>query len=89
MVNQVLTTPGAGTLPLPMSWDFFLEHQLHSNSFYCCDDEIAEENQATAPMECEANYFADCFLMPETKVKSAFLSMLANSHKAKIKDYRM
>lgn len=88
MVNQGIGNPGRRNFTIAHELGhYFLEHQLHSNSFYCCDDEIAEENQATAPMECEANYFADCFLMPEAKVKSAFLSMLANSHKVKIKDY--
>jgi Predicted Zn peptidase len=88
MVNQGIDNPGRRNFTIAHELGHhFLEHQLHSNSFYCCDDEIAEESQAITPMECEANYFADCFLMPEAKVKSAFLSMLANSHKAKIKDY--
>lgn len=66
---------------------YFLAHNLHSNNFFCSDGEIVEENLASAPIEREANYFADCLLMPEDKVKSAFLSMLKNSHKAKIKDF--
>lgn len=66
---------------------YFLSHQLTQNSFYCLSDEIVEEGVWQNPIEQEANYFASCFLMPETKIRSAFLSMLANSRKAKIKDY--
>lgn len=66
---------------------FFLEHQLQSNSFYCSDDAIAEESQSTSPIEHEANHFASCFLMPGEKVRNAFLSILANSRKAKVKDF--
>lgn len=87
MVNQGIDNLGRRNFTIAHELGHhFLEHQLHSNSFYCSDDEISEESQAAAPMEREANYFADCLLMPEQKLKSAFLSMLANSKRAKIKD---
>ena len=66
---------------------YFLAHQLTQNSFYCLNDEIVEEGVWKNPIEQEANYFASCLLMPEQKIKGAFLSMLSNSRKAKIKDY--
>lgn len=88
MVNQGVNNPGRRNFTIAHELGhYFLSHQLHSNAFYCSDDAISEENQAVDAMEREANYFADCFLMPEQKVKSAFLGMLANSRKAKIKDY--
>lgn len=66
---------------------YFLSHHLTTNAFYCCEDEIMEEHQTSNSIEAEANYFASCFLMPEAKVKPAFLRMLQNSRRAKIKDY--
>lgn len=66
---------------------YFLEHQLQSNSFYCSDDTISEESQTTSPLEHEANHFASCLLMPTEKVRNAFLSMLADSRKARVKDF--
>lgn len=66
---------------------YFLSHQLTQNSFYCLNKEIVEEGVWQNPIEQEANYFASCFLMPEQKIKSAFVCMLQNSRKAKIKDY--
>lgn len=66
---------------------YFLSHQLTQNSFYCSNSEIVEEGVWQNPIEQEANYFASCLLMPEQKIKNAFLAMLANSRRAKIKDY--
>ena len=66
---------------------YFLNHLLHSNAFYCCNDEVAEESLASDSMEREANYFADCLLMPEDKIRGAFLARLKNSRKAKMKDF--
>lgn len=66
---------------------YFLEHQLQSNSFYCSDDAIAEESQTKSPIEHEANHFASCLLMPEEKLRNAFLALLANSRKAKVTDF--
>lgn len=66
---------------------FFLSHQLTQSSFYCLNDEILEEGAWKIPIEQEANYFASCLLMPEQKVKNAFLAMLLRSKKAKVKDF--
>lgn len=65
----------------------FLEHPLQSNSFYCLNDAIAEDGQAPSHEEHEANHFASCLLMPEEKLRNAFLAMLANSRKARINDF--
>jgi Zn-dependent peptidase ImmA (M78 family) len=65
----------------------FLKHQLLSNFFYCNEDDIVEEEQAGNSIERESNYFSNCLLMPEEKVKSAFLGMLKRSRKAKIKNF--
>lgn len=66
---------------------YFLLHQLKDNTIYCCNTDIVEEGGQHNPIEREANYFASCFLMPEGKIKPAFLSMLERSRKAKIKDF--
>ncbi len=66
---------------------YFLSHQLTQNSFYCLNEEIVEEGIWQNPIEQEANYFASCLLMPEEKTRNAFLAMLSNSRKAKIKDF--
>jgi Zn-dependent peptidase ImmA (M78 family) len=66
---------------------YFLSHQLTQTSFYCSEEEIVEEGLKKNPIEQEANYFASCLLMPEEKVKNAFLGMLKNSRKARIKDF--
>lgn len=66
---------------------YFLSHQLKQNTFYCSKNEIVEEGLWKDPIEQEANYFASCLLMPEEKVKNAFLAMLATSRKATVKDY--
>lgn len=66
---------------------YFLSHHLTTNAFYCCEDEIVEESLTANSIEAEANYFASCFLMPEAKIKSAFLAILSRSRKAKIKDF--
>ena len=88
MVNQGINNIGRRNFTIAHELGhYFLSHQLQSNTFYCCENEILEESQAIAPMESEANYFANCLLMPGDKVKSAFLSMLRNSRKAKVKDF--
>lgn len=66
---------------------YFLSHQLKQNSFYCSNNEIVEEGAWKDPIEQEANYFASCLLMPEEKLKKAFLAMLERSRKAKVKDF--
>lgn len=64
---------------------YFLQHELTSLPIYCSD--IEEESISKNPLEAQADYFASCFLMPEEKIKGAFLSMLERSRKAKIKDF--
>lgn len=66
---------------------YFLSHQLKQNAFYCSKNEIVEEGTWREPIEQEANYFASCLLMPEQKVKPAFLHILANSRKSVFKDF--
>lgn len=66
---------------------YFLSHQLKDNSIFCSNTDIAEEGSQIDPIEREANYFASCFLMPEEKVKSAFLIILENRSRKKIKDF--
>lgn len=66
---------------------YFLAHQLKQNTFYCSKNEIVEEGAWKDPIEQEANHFASCLLMPEEKVKNAFLGMLSRSRKATIKDF--
>lgn len=88
MLNQGIDNIGRKKFTLAHELGhFFLSHHLTTNAFYCCEDEILEETQSTNACESEANYFASCLLMPEAKIKSAFLGMLFNSRKAKIKDY--
>lgn len=64
---------------------YFLCHQLKNGQ--CFDSDIFEDGTAIDAIEREANYFASCLLMPESKIKPAFLSMLQRSHKAKIKNF--
>lgn len=76
MVNQGIDNPGRSNFTIAHKLGhYFLAHRLQSNTFYCCEGEIVEEIQALA------------LLMPEKKVKSAFLSMLRNPRKAKFKDF--
>lgn len=64
---------------------YFLCHKLMNGQ--CFDSDIFEDGTAVDTIEREANYFASCLLMPESKIKSAFLSMLQRSRKAKIKNF--
>ena len=66
---------------------YFLSHNLHSNLGFCTNNDIAEEEYQKNPIEREANYFASCFLMPKEKVKTAFLSILENRSRKRIKDF--
>jgi Zn-dependent peptidase ImmA (M78 family) len=66
---------------------YFLSHNLHNNLGFCTDSDIKEEGHQKDPIEKEANYFASCFLMPERKVKDAFLVLLERASKYKIKDF--
>ncbi|WP_348800432.1 ImmA/IrrE family metallo-endopeptidase [Flavobacterium adhaerens] len=66
---------------------YFLNHQLHQNSVFCNSNDIVEEGHQQNPIEREANYFASCLLMPEEKIKPAFLIILENRSRKKIKDF--
>ena len=66
---------------------YFLSHQLTQNLFYCLEEEIVEEGTWRNPIEQEANYFASYFLMPTQKITNAFLAILQNSRKTKMKDF--
>jgi len=65
----------------------FLKHKLKENYNYCSINDISEEGQHNDPIEREANYFASCFLMPEDKIKPAFLTLLKNRTRKRIKDF--
>jgi len=66
---------------------YFLQHQLHQNSVFCNSNDIVEEGHQQNPIEREANYFASCLLMPEEKIKPAFIAILANVSRYKIQDF--
>lgn len=88
MVNSAIDNIGRKNFTIAHELGhYFLSHQLKQNNFYCSEKVIVEEGSWNDPIEQEANYFASCFLMPEQKVKTAFLSMLANSRKTNIKDF--
>ena len=74
MVNQGIENIGRRNFTIAHELGhYFLNHKLHSNSFFCQDKQIAEESEVTDKIEHEANYFASCFLMPKQKITSAFL----------------
>lgn len=64
---------------------YFLCHELKNGQ--CFDADILENGTEADELENEANYFASCLLMPESKIKAAFLSMLQYSRKAKNKKF--
>lgn len=66
---------------------YFLQHQLHQNSVFCKSNDIIEEGHQQNPIEREANHFASCLLMPEEKIKPAFVVMLANASRYEIQNY--
>jgi len=53
---------------------FALQHYLHTASFFCA--EIKEEGDVNSEQEKEANYFANCFLLPKGKIKKNFIGKL-------------
>lgn len=55
---------------------YFLSHNLHNNLGFCTSQDILEEGHQKNPIEREANYFASCLLMPESKVKDTFSIIL-------------
>lgn len=64
---------------------YFLCHELKNGQ--CFDANILEDGTVVDAIEREANYFASCLLMPESKLRPAFLNKLQHSKKAKIKDF--
>lgn len=88
MVNNSIANSGRKNFTIAHELGhYFLSHSLTQGRIYCLNDQIVEEGVFNDPIEQEANHFASCFLMPEGKIKSAFLSMLFHSRKAKIKDF--
>lgn len=88
MVNKSIENSGRKNFTIAHELGhYFLSHSLTQGRVYCLDNQIVEEGVFNDPIEQEANHFATCFLMPEEKIKSAFLSMLFHSRKAKIKDF--
>lgn len=86
MINNNISNDGRRNFTIAHELGhYFLCHQLKNGQ--CFDADIFEDDTAVDTTECEANYFASCLLMPENKIRSAFLSMLSRSHKAKIKDF--
>lgn len=88
MVNNSIDNSGRKNFTIAHELGhYFLSHTLKQGSFICQNNQIVEEGIYKDPIEQEANHFATCFLMPEQKIKSAFLSILQYSKKAKIKDF--
>lgn len=88
MVNREIENTGRKNFTIAHELGhYFLSHQLHSSSFFCNDAGISEESQAADLLEREANYFADCFLMPEPKITAAFKAILRNSKAARNTDF--
>lgn len=58
---------------------YFLNHIEEKQELCEFNSNISEENLVSNRIEQEANHFASCFLMPEEKIKGAFLGMLSNS----------
>lgn len=86
MINSEITNEGRKNFTIAHELGhFFLGHELKNGQ--CFDTEILEDDSAVNEIEREANYFASCLLMPERKIKPAFLSMLHRSHKASKKDF--
>lgn len=86
MVNDNITNDGRRHFTIAHELGhYFLCHELKNGK--CYDENIFEDGTAADVIESEANYFASCLLMPESKIKPAFLSMLQHSRKAKIKTF--
>lgn len=86
MVNNKITNDGRRHFTIAHELGhYFLNHELKNGQ--CFDADILEDDTAVDIIEREANYFASCLLMPESKIKPAFLSMLQHSRKAKIKTF--
>ena len=88
MTNAAISNEGRRNFTIAHELGHYaLEHHLHSGSLFCGSDGVMEEGSATQVIEREANYFATCLLMPEEKVKKAFISMLCNSRRVYRKDF--
>lgn len=88
MTNAAISNEGRRNFTIAHELGHYaLEHHLHSGSLFCSSDGIMEEGSATQVIEREANYFATCLLMPEEKIRKAFLSMLFNSRRVRRKDF--
>jgi Zn-dependent peptidase ImmA (M78 family) len=88
MVNKSIDNTGRRNFTIAHELGhYFLKHHLKTNTFYCSEDMIAEEDEAADDIEREANRFASFFLMPEHKIKKAFLGMLKYSKKVKSKGF--
>lgn len=86
MINTVIQNEGRRNFTIAHELGhYFLCHELKNGQ--CFDSNILEDSTAVDVIEREANYFASCLLMPESKIKPAFLSMLQHSRKAKIKTF--
>lgn len=86
MVNDNITNDGRLHFTIAHELGhYFLCHELKNGQ--CFDSDILEDGTAVNAIEREANYFASCLLMPENKLRPAFLSMLEHSRKAKVKNF--
>ena len=88
MVNQGIDNIGRRNFTIAHELGhYFLNHKLHSSSFFCQDNQISEESEVTNKIEHEANYFASCFLMPRQKIISAFYAIIRRSNKATTRNF--
>ena len=88
MVNQGIDNIGRRNFTISHELGhYFLNHKLHSNSFFCQENHIMEDSDISNQIEQEANDFASCFLMPRQKIISAFLAMVRQSKKINISDF--
>ncbi|MDR2964590.1 MAG: ImmA/IrrE family metallo-endopeptidase [Treponema sp.] len=88
MVNQSINNTGRRNFTIAHELGhYFLNHRLLSPVFLCQDSQINEDRVSEILLEREANYFATCLLMPEQKIKSAFLAMLRYSKIIKTKTF--
>lgn len=88
MINKTIDNLGRKNFTIAHELGhYFLSHQLHQNLGFCSVNDITEEGHQQNPIEREANYFASSLLMPEEKIKPAFLSILENRSRKKIKDF--
>ena len=88
MINQGIGNNGRRNFTIAHELGhYFLNHKLHSSSFFCQEDNIVEDSDISIRIEQEANYFASCFLMPRQKITSAFLAIIKRSKKADVRNF--